>query len=82
MTFGKKLSTLRKQANLTQQDLADKLHVSRQAITKWEKGVGLPDLDNIKMIANYFNVTIDYLLDMFLYAHHLHHPHYEPHSLA
>ena len=63
MTFGEKLSTLRKQANLTQQDLADKLNVSRQAITKWEKGVGLPDLDNIKKLSSIFNVKIDDLLD-------------------
>lgn len=63
MTFGKKLLYLRKQANLTQQDLADKLNVSRQAITKWEKGVGLPDLDNIKKLSSIFNVKIDDLLD-------------------
>lgn len=48
MTFGNKLSSLRKLANLTQADLADKIGVSRQAITKWEKGIGLPDIDNIK----------------------------------
>ena len=63
MTFGKKLQQLRKQANLTQQELADKLNVSRQAITKWEKDSGLPDLDNIKKISLIFNVKIDDLLD-------------------
>ena len=63
MTFGEKLSSLRKQANLTQNDLAEKLNVSRQAITKWESGIGLPDLDNIKKLSSIFNVKIDDLLD-------------------
>ena len=63
MTFGKKLSSLRKQANLTQTDLAEKLNVSRQAVTKWENGSGLPDLDNIKKISSIFNVSVDELLD-------------------
>ena len=63
MTFGEKLSSLRKQANLTQSDLADKLNVSRQAITKWENDTGLPDLGNIKKLASIFNVTVDELLD-------------------
>lgn len=63
MTFGEKLSSLRKQANLTQSELATKLNISRQAITKWEKGNGLPDIDNIKNISTFFNVSIDELLD-------------------
>ena len=63
MTFGNKLSSLRKQSNLTQADLAEKIGVSRQAITKWENDSGLPDLANIKKIASIFNVTIDELLD-------------------
>ena len=63
MTFGEKLSSLRKQANLTQGDLADKLNVSRQAVTKWEGDVSLPDLENVKKLASIFNVTIDELLD-------------------
>lgn len=63
MTFGEKLSSLRKQANLTQSDLAEKLNVSRQAITKWENGTGLPDLDNIKKLSSIFNTSIDELLD-------------------
>lgn len=63
MTFGEKLSSLRKQANLTQSDLAEKLNVSRQAITKWENGIGLPDLDNIKKLSSIFNTSIDELLD-------------------
>lgn len=63
MTIGKKIQILRKQANLTQNDLAKKLNISRQAITKWENGIGLPDLDNIKKLSDIFNVKIDDLLD-------------------
>lgn len=63
MTFGEKLSSLRKQSNLTQKDLAEKLNVSRQAITKWENDAGLPDINNLKKISSLFAVTIDELLD-------------------
>lgn len=63
MTLGEKIVSLRKQANLTQNDLADRLNISRQAITKWENGTGLPDVDNIKKLAKVFNKSIDELLD-------------------
>ncbi len=63
MTFGEKLTKLRKQANLSQKQLAEKLSLSRQVISKWEKGVGLPDIDNLVKISKLFNVTIDDLLD-------------------
>ena len=63
MTFGEKLAILRNEANLTQKDLAVMLGVSRQAVTKWENGVGIPDIDNIKKIASIFNTSIDELLD-------------------
>lgn len=62
-TFGEKLASLRKQANMTQNDLADKLMVSRQAITKWENDKGLPDIDNLVMISKIFNVTMEDLLE-------------------
>ena len=63
MTFGEKLAILRNEAKLTQKDLAVMLGVSRQAVTKWENGVGIPDIDNIKKIATIFNTSIDELLD-------------------
>ncbi len=63
MTFGEKLKSLRKQAKMTQSDLAKKLNLTRQAIAKWESGAGLPDIDNVKKIASLFNVTIDEMLD-------------------
>lgn len=63
MTLADKLKEARKNAGLTQVELAEKLCVSRQAITKWESGKGIPDVENLKNIANVLNVSIDFLLD-------------------
>lgn len=63
MTLGERIQSLRKQAGLTQEQLADKLYVSRQAITKWESDGGTPDVNNLKAIATLFNVSVDELLD-------------------
>lgn len=63
MTFGEKLKQLRIQRELSQEELAENLHVSRQAVTKWESNRGLPDLENLKAIAQQFDVTLDSLLD-------------------
>lgn len=62
-TFGEKLKTARKDAGLTQEQLAVKLMVSRQAITKWEADKGLPDIENLKALSQLLGVSIDYLLD-------------------
>ena len=63
MTLADKLKEARKNAGLTQIELAEKLSVSRQAITKWETGKGIPDVDNLRMISRVLNVSIDFLLD-------------------
>ena len=63
MTLADKLKEARKTAGLTQIELAEKLCVSRQAITKWETGKGIPDVDNLRMISRVLNVSIDFLLD-------------------
>lgn len=63
MTLGEKLKFARKKAGLSQEQLAEKLAVSRSAIAKWETEKGLPDINNIKYIAKVLNVSIDYLLD-------------------
>lgn len=63
MTLAEKLKEARKNAGLTQIELAEKLCVSRQAITKWELAKGIPDIDNLKMISKVLNVSIDFLLD-------------------
>ena len=62
MLFNEKLRKIRKENNLTQEELAEKLNVSRQAITKWESGVGIPDIENLKQISNMFNISIDELV--------------------
>jgi len=58
----KKIQELRLKRNLSQGDLADKLGVSRQAISKWEREEGLPDLYNIKKLAEIFKVSVDELI--------------------
>ena len=62
MEFNKKLQELRKQKGLTQEELAEKLYVSRTAISKWESGRGYPNIDSLKEIAKFFSVTVDELL--------------------
>lgn len=62
MTLGEKLQKLRKAAGLSQEQLAEKLLVSRQAISKWEQDAARPDTDNIIVLSELFGVTTDYLL--------------------
>ncbi len=63
MTLGEKLVMLRKQNNMTQEEIGSILNVSRQAIQKWESNSSLPDIYKLKQIADYYNVTVDYLLN-------------------
>ena len=62
MEFNEKLQELRKQKGLTQEELAEKLYVSRTAISKWESGRGYPNIESLKAIAKFFSVTVDELL--------------------
>lgn len=62
MTLGEKLKAARKKAGLSQDELAKKLSVSRQAITKWENNKGIPDVENLKALSALFDVSVDYLL--------------------
>ena len=62
MEFNEKLQELRKQKGLTQEELAEKLYVSRTAISKWESGRGYPNIESLKVIAKFFSVTVDELL--------------------
>jgi len=62
MEFNEKLQELRKQKELTQEELAEFLFVSRTAISKWESGKGYPNIDSLKAIAKFFGVTVDQLL--------------------
>lgn len=63
MTLGEKIRAARKQCGLSQEQLAEKMSVSRSAIAKWETDKGLPDVGNLKILARLLNVSVDYLLD-------------------
>lgn len=62
MTFGTKLKQARQKAKLSQEQLAEKLSVSRSAVAKWETDKGMPDIDNLKAISQLLDISIDYLL--------------------
>lgn len=62
MYFSEKLKEIRKNEGLSQEQLAEKIGVSRQAVTKWETGKGLPDIENMMIIAEIFKTTLDELI--------------------
>ena len=62
MTFGEKLTKLRKENNYTQEQLADILNVSRQSVSKWELDTTFPETDKLIEIGKLFNCSMDYLL--------------------
>ena len=59
---GKFIAELRKEQNLTQKDLADKINVSDKAISRWETGKGFPDVDSLQALSKFFSITINELL--------------------
>ena len=63
MNLGKKIAELRKKNNLSQEELADKVGVARQTISKWEIGDTTPDINQVKIISKIFNISIDELVD-------------------
>lgn len=62
MQLGERLYALRKKAGMTQTELAEKLDVSRQAISRWELGTAKPDVDNLVALSELYDVTVDQLL--------------------
>ena len=62
MEFNEKLQELRKEKGLTQEALAERLYVSRTAVSKWESGRGFPNIDSLKAISKLFSVSVDELL--------------------
>ena len=62
MKFEEKLMDLRKKAAMSQEELADRLGVSRQAVSRWELGSTLPDAPNLLKLSDLFGVSIDWLL--------------------
>ena len=63
MTFADKVLDLRKRLGLSQEELAEKLDVSRQAISRWEMGLAMPDASNLLQLSRLFKVTVDYLVN-------------------
>lgn len=63
MSFGENLKNVRKQRGVTQEELAEILGVSRQAISKWESGSGYPETEKLLVISKTLNISIDYLLN-------------------
>ena len=62
MEFNEKLQALRRQSGMTQEQLANRLYVSRTAVSKWESGRGYPNIESLRAIAKVFSVTLDELL--------------------
>lgn len=62
MTFSDKLIALRRKAGWSQEELAERLNVSRQSVSKWESAQSMPDIDKIVQLSSLFSVTTDYLL--------------------
>ena len=62
MTFGEKLQALRKARGWSQEELAQQINVSRQALSKWESGTSVPDTENVVALSRLCGVTTDYLL--------------------
>ena len=63
MNLGKKITELRKKNNFSQEELAEKVGVARQTISKWEIGDTTPDINQVKIISKIFNISIDELVD-------------------
>ena len=62
MEFSEKLKELRSEKGISQAKLAADIHISRSAVAKWENGLGLPNDESLKLLADYFAITIDDLI--------------------
>ena len=62
MTFGQRLYELRKEKNISQEELAELLDVSRQSISKWENDKAYPEMTRLLFMSDYFQVSLDYLM--------------------
>jgi transcriptional regulator with XRE-family HTH domain len=62
MVFCEKLKRCREESGLSQEDIAARLHITRQAVSKWERGINEPDIETIVRLSDIYDVTIDQLL--------------------
>ncbi len=62
-TINTRILSLRKEAGVSQQQLADTLKFSRRAVSLWETGCRIPDIHSLIILADYFNVSLDYLVN-------------------
>lgn len=62
MTFSEKLTDLRRKSGMSQEQLADRLGVTRQSVSKWESGTAMPELVKLISLSELFGVTVDYLV--------------------
>jgi transcriptional regulator with XRE-family HTH domain len=62
MNIGKKIHEIRQRKNITQEQLAKDLAISRQAVSKWESGKAIPDIENLMYISNLYDVSLDELI--------------------
>ena len=62
MSFAENLKSIRKERNLSQEELADLLDVSRQAVSKWEQGDGYPEVEKLLLLSSKLNVSLDFLM--------------------
>lgn len=62
MTIGEKISRLRKENNYTQEQLAERMGVSRQSVSKWESNIAYPETEKLIQLSEFFDCTLDYLL--------------------
>ena len=64
MTMGQIIKKLRKERDLTQEELAEQLNITAQAVSRWESGTGMPDISQVVPLANAFGVSTDVLFGM------------------
>lgn len=64
MELSEKIRKIREDHGLTQEEMAEKLSVTRQAISKWERGLGYPSIDSLRLLSKEFGVSMNYLLDI------------------
>lgn len=68
MKFGEKLAALRRRAGMSQEQLADRLGITRQSVSKWESGTVMPEVEKLVALSELFSVSVDYLVKAYLEA--------------